>query len=149
MKKIVAGILLCFCINTWSMEKPKVPMHEQLKMYYKNDYPDWLQRWHRSHSATNLAWYLSLLVYQEIDSLAQVTKKGKLVLAKQIDWGIMPFEIAVPTFKFDTTVPAFKESAKESFLSAVHDLARLNLTIKHLEGLKNEVEQERKMKSKL
>lgn len=149
MKKIVAGILLCFCINIWSMEKPKVPMHEVLKMYYKKDYPDWLQRWHRSHSATNLAWYLSLLIYQEVDHLSQLTKESKSVLAKQIDWGTMPFGIAVPTFQFDTNAPAFKGGVKECLRQAVHDIARLNLTIKHLEDLRDEVEREQRMKSKL
>lgn len=139
-KKIFWGLLLCATATTFSMEKSKAPVSQAIQRMYSKEYQNWLKIWQQDDSVTNLAWYLSVSIYRDVHELEQRVKAGKSVLRKQIDYETIPF---------DTSKQSFKDGVQQSFRGAAIDLIALNLKIKHLEMLKQEVAEELQKKSKL
>ena len=140
VKKIFLILALCVAGSVLGMEKSKQPASRSIHAMYQKEYEEWLRQWKLDHSAVHLAWYLSLSIYRDMEECVLRTRASRLVLAKQIDREIMPF---------DTSTEPFKNEVKDALCRLERQMKSINLKISNLEALKVEVAQEMAKKSKL
>lgn len=140
VKKIFLVLALCVAGSALGMEKSKQPASRSIHAMYKQEYEEWLRQWKIEHSAQHLAWYLSLSIYRDTDECAQRIRASRLVLVRQIDREIMPF---------DTSTDPFKNDVKDALCRLERQMKSINLKISNLEALKVEIAQEMARKSKL
>lgn len=137
MKVICLGLMLSLSGFVYGMHHS--PPSHTLQRHYK-EYYTWLKAEKKMHSSINLALYIDTLIHENVKIVKDLVERSEKDLDFRVVSKDLPFDPSRKSFGEDVAWPMQEVELRARFI---------NYYIKHLEMLKPEVDEQKKIMSKL